>query len=80
MAAAQQCIRHVTAAGERWDLLAWRYYGDATNFGAIVMANPAIPIMAVFDAGIVLAVPILQQSQILTSNLPPWKQAAAGNA
>jgi phage tail protein X len=78
--AAQQYIRHVTAAGERWDLLAWRYYGDATNFGPMVMANPAIPIMAVFHAGIVLAVPILQQSQILTSNLPPWKQVAAGSA
>jgi len=26
-----QFILHITTAGERWDLLAWQYYGDPTD-------------------------------------------------
>ena len=68
-----QFITHITAGGERWDLLAWTYYGDATLYSPIIMANPSIPIEATFDSGLTIAVPILQVSQNLTTNLPPWK-------
>jgi hypothetical protein len=37
------------------------------------VANPNVPIEPVFDAGISIAVPILQQSALVTKNLPPWK-------
>jgi len=26
-----QFITHISANGDRWDLLAWNYYGDALN-------------------------------------------------
>ena len=48
-----QFILHITTAGERWDLLAWRYYGDPTDYSPIIMANPNVAIEPVFDAGIV---------------------------
>ncbi|HUY19267.1 MAG TPA: tail protein X [Candidatus Binataceae bacterium] len=67
-------IEHTTLAGERWDLVAWTYYGDATLYRGIVMANPAVAIEPVFEAGIVLKVPLLQQSAVMTTNLPPWKR------
>jgi phage tail protein X len=69
-----QYISHVTSAGERWDLLAWRYYGDATLYSPIIMANPRIPIEPVFEAGLLLAIPIMQVSAITRNNLPPWKR------
>ena len=72
-----QFIEHITLAGERWDLVAWTYYGDPTLYAGIIMANPAVPIEPVFEAGIVLMVPILQQSVAMTTNLPPWKQPSA---
>jgi phage tail protein X len=68
-----QFIPHITIAGERWDLLAWKYYGDATLYSPIIMANPNIPIEPVFEAGLAIAIPILQLSQSLTIDLPPWK-------
>jgi phage tail protein X len=68
-----QYIVHITKAGERWDLLAWRYYGDPTDYQTIVMANPGVAIEAVFDAGITLAVPIVQKSAVVSVDLPPWK-------
>jgi phage tail protein X len=71
--AAVQSIRHITQQGERWDLLAWKYYGDSANYNPIIMANPGVPIEPVFEAGILIAVPILQVSDILSNDLPPWK-------
>lgn len=75
--AAARFITHVSAAGERWDLLAWRYYGNAALYGPIIMANPSVPIEPVFEAGLTVLVPILQQSPAASMNLPPWKQQQA---
>ncbi|MGC2443353.1 tail protein X [Candidatus Binatus sp.] len=72
-----QYILHVTTAGERWDLLSWRYYGDSTDYSPIIMANPNVPIEPVFDAGISIAVPLQQKSAAVTANLPPWKVSQA---
>jgi phage tail protein X len=64
---------HITGVTERWDTLAWLYYGDATNYSPIIMANPAVPIEPVFEQGITILVPVLAQTQAPPSaNLPPW--------
>ena len=68
-----QFIAHVTVSGERWDLLAWTYYSDASLYSPIIMANPSIPIEPVFEAGLAIAIPLIQVSQSTTTNLPPWK-------
>lgn len=39
------------------------------------MANPGVPIEPVFEAGIALAIPIIQQQSVLATDLPPWKTA-----
>jgi hypothetical protein len=75
-----QFILHVTRAGERWDLLAWRYYADATDYSPIIMANPNVPIEPVFDAGISIAVPIQQKNAVVTANLPPWKSSQSASS
>jgi phage tail protein X len=75
-----QYIAHITRADERWDLLAWRFYGDPTRFNPIIMANPTVPIEPVFEAGIMIQVPVLSASNISSANLPPWKSATAGTA
>ncbi len=72
-----QYIQHTTISGERWDLLAWEYYGDPTYYSVIIMANPQIPIEPVFEAGLIIDVPILQGSNVLASDLPPWKTAGS---
>jgi hypothetical protein len=41
------------------------------------MANPNVPIEPVFDAGISIAVPILEKSAVVTADLPPWKMSQA---
>ncbi|MGH7247595.1 MAG: tail protein X [Pseudomonadota bacterium] len=76
---ASQYIAHVTVAGERWDLLAWRYYGDATRFNPIIMANASVPIEPVFAAGMVIEVPVLSARNSSGTDLPPWKAASSAS-
>ncbi len=69
-----QFIVHVTTAGQRWDLLAWQYYGDATEYSPIIMANPAVAIAPVFDAGTIVTIPILAKIPASNADLPPWRR------
>ena len=75
MTSSGQFIQHITTAGERWDLLAWRYYGDPTDYSSIIMANANVAIEPVFEAGISIAVPLQQKIAVVTANLPPWKRS-----
>lgn len=70
-----QYILHITKAGERWDLLAWRYYGDPTDYSQLIIANPGVAIEPVFEAGVTIAVPIVQKSTLVSLDLPPWKRS-----
>jgi phage tail protein X len=72
--ASSQFILHITLSGERWDLLAWQYYGDSTLYSPIIMANPQVPIEPVFEDGLQVWIPILFVSQSQTANLPPWSR------
>jgi phage tail protein X len=70
-------IPHLTVGGERWDQLAWQYYGDSTLYGPIVMANPAIPIEPAFEAGLTIGIPLLSSptsASIPQADLPPWQR------
>lgn len=72
-----QFIKHITSNTERWDLLAWTYYGDPTLFAPIVMANPTIPIEPVLGAGLSIMIPVMEKAPTSPQNLPPWKQATS---
>ena len=72
------CIEHIVTEGQRWDTLAWLYYGDATQYGCIVQANPAIDITTHLSAGQLVLIPVLAlddvQQQVQSNSLPPWKR------
>lgn len=64
-------LTHVTTEGERWDQLAWKYYGDAHRYPPIVEANPHVPITGALPAGLILAIPVLEPV-VSNEDLPPW--------
>ncbi len=66
---------YVTKDGDRWDLIAYDFYGDPTAYEAIIVANPHAPITAVLEGGITLAVPVREADDtIARADLPPWKR------
>ncbi|EAO7520036.1 hypothetical protein H7B83_004905 [Salmonella enterica] len=66
-------IGHITTDGERWDQIAYHYYGDPFGYARIIMANPHIAVTPVLDAGQRLAIPVIDADQT-TQELPPWLQ------
>ena len=66
-------IAYTTQAGDRWDTIAWRFYGDASNFHPIITANVSVAIYPVFPAGVALSIPIIPPPPS-TQILPPWFQ------
>jgi len=72
---AQHTLIHITTAGERWDLIAWHYYGDAHRYAPLIAANPHVPITPALPAGIRLNIPVLARQSGTTihkQGLPPW--------
>lgn len=71
-----ESINYVTTQGERWDSLAWKFYGSVKSMNILIDANPAIALSGVLDAGTKVIVPIVEATSetITASNLPPWKR------
>lgn len=66
-------LKHITSEGDRWDLLAWQYYGDAMGYEPIIRANPDAPRVPVLPSGLVLLIPVVDEPETMTEDLPPWK-------
>ncbi|GAB6035883.1 tail protein X [Fundidesulfovibrio butyratiphilus] len=68
-------IIHTVADGDRWDLLAWRYYADPYAYERILAANPHVAMAPVLTAGQRLLIPVITSSTAIASeDLPPWKR------
>ncbi|WP_440217257.1 tail protein X [Chromobacterium piscinae] len=64
-------LNHITREGERWDQIAWRYYGDALAYEQIIAANPHAPLGVALPAGLTLSIPVIEQVD-LAEELPLW--------
>lgn len=70
-----EVIEHITREGDRWDLLAWEYYGDATQYERIVAANNMVMIDPILPSGIIINIPVIDEpvpELDETEELPPW--------
>jgi phage tail protein X len=65
-------LEHTTSDFERWDTLAYRYYGDATMMQPLIEANPTVPLDPVLPVGLLLLVPIIIAAEPINQELPPW--------
>lgn len=73
-----EAIVHISRDGERWDMLAWTYYGNPHAYSRIIEANPDIDITDVLPSGLRVLIPVLTEAQsqatVSSDNLPPWKR------
>lgn len=67
-------IEYTTLEGDRWDLIAFRMYGDAYAYEPIVAANPHVPVRPSIAAGVKLLIPVRAQSVVADASVPPWKR------
>ncbi|SUT85847.1 Phage Tail Protein X [Actinobacillus ureae] len=67
-------ILHTVKQGERWDNLAYHYYGTVNEINRLIDANPHIPFCEMLPMGETLKVPVLEVKTTDNSDLPPWLQ------
>lgn len=65
---------YITKDRDRWDLIAYKFYGNATKYEPIIQANPDIPITPTIQSGIKLKIPVLDENNSITFELPPWRR------
>ena len=63
---------YTTRAGDAWDLIAYRVYGDVKYTGWLMAHNFPLLDVFVFDAGTVVQTPPLPAEQAVSS-LPAWR-------
>ena len=65
---------YVTKENDRWDLIAYKFYGDPTKYETIIKANLNLIKTPVLTAGIKLRIPILPNEESINFELPPWRK------
>ena len=64
---------YITKDNDRWDLISYKYYNDPTLYETIISANPDVEITPTLEAGIKLKIPVIETTDEVTSDLPPWR-------
>lgn len=74
-------FEYTTLAGDRWDLLAYRYYGDQNKQTVLLAANRhlyrdalVVPPL-VLPQGVKLKIPVIEEEATNVDLLPPWKRS-----
>ena len=65
---------YTTMAGDMWDQIAHTVYGSTSYTSKLIAANPQYSDVYFFPAGIELEVPKLDESDVDSSFVPPWKR------
>lgn len=63
-------FQYVTMQGDTFDMLALDVYNDEAKASLIIQANPQYADVLIFDAGVVLTIPLITAQAAIT--LPPW--------
>lgn len=68
---------YLTVQNDRLDTIANKAYGNPFNWSPILTANPSLPIMPEYPAGIRIVIPVQVRGtgQVNDALLPPWKRA-----
>ena len=65
-------FEYTTMQGDTFDILALDAYNDEFRADTIIKANPEYSDVVVFDAGVTLKIPVIEEQP--SNTLPPWKR------
>lgn len=69
-----EALEYITKEGDRWDTIAYEFYGDALLYEPIIAANANAAIIPILPSGIKLYIPVIDDSDLTgPEGLPPWK-------
>lgn len=65
---------YTASAGETWDVIAWKLYGEERMASALIQANPRLADMVVFEGGEGVLFNVVSTVNSPES-LPPWRRS-----
>ena len=65
--------KYTTKEGDMFDLIALWYYNDETMATVLIEANPDYADVIVFNGGITLNIPIIEDEE-KPETVPPWRR------
>ena len=66
-------LTHIATVGEMWDQISLKYYKDEMKASFLLANNQEMTDILIFESGEKVRIPIIQESELLTS-LPPWRR------
>lgn len=69
---------YTTREGDTFDALALEMYGEETLAHYIIEFNPDYADVLIFDAGVALKLPIVEEAET-PDTLPPWRRGEIGD-
>jgi phage tail protein X len=67
-------MEYVTVEGDTWDSIAFEFYTEEKLASVIVQANSQYADILIFDAGIILRIPVIDEDEETPGTAPPWRQ------
>lgn len=65
--------KYTTKEGDMFDMIALNFYNEEKMATTIIEANPDYADVVIFDAGIELIIPIVQDTEGIETK-PPWRR------
>lgn len=65
---------YMTQAGDTFDSIAFELYSDEKLASSIMELNPSLTDVLIFDAGVEVLAPILEEEDNTPGTAPPWRK------
>lgn len=65
---------YITKGGDTFDGIAFDFYTDEKLASLIIQANTRYADVLIFDAGIELMIPFVEEHEETPASLPPWSR------
>lgn len=68
----QNYLSYISLEGDRWDVIAYKFYGDIEQMARIIETNPNVALSEVLPTGTKLYIPIIKALPPNNKDLPYW--------
>lgn len=70
----ENVIYYITKKGDTFDSIAFNFYTEEKLSSTIIAANKQYSDVLIFDSGVELIIPVIEENDDTPASLPPWER------
>jgi phage tail protein X len=70
----ENVIYYITKKGDTFDSIAFNFYTEEKLSSTIIAANRQYSDVLIFDSGVELIIPVIEENDDTPASLPPWER------